>query len=73
MDSIGKIIYRLGSLAIWVGVLFTAVAVYVVGQERWPGQVWAPVIGLIIFGIIVQCLWRWIFDKKNESTPQSSK
>ena len=68
MDSMRKIIYRLGSVAIWGGALFTALAVYVVGQERWPGQVWAPVVGIIIFGIIVQFLWRWIFDKKNENT-----
>ena len=73
MDSIGKIIYRLGSIAIWVGALFTALSVYVVGQERWPSQVWAPAIGVIIFGVIVQCLWCWIFEKKKESAPQRSK
>lgn len=68
-----KLIYRLGSVAIWGGSLFTMLAVYVVGQERWPGQVWAPVVGVIIFGGIVQLLWCWILDKKKENRPQDPK
>ena len=58
-----KIIYWLGLAIIWVGASFVGLGVYIVGEERWPGQAWIPVVGIIIFGLIVHLLWRHAFGR----------